>query len=82
MTDQTAPDRLRSLIEKIESLEQEKTDIAQLIHDAYAEAKMVGYDPKILRQVIKCRKMGKEAYLEQEHLLGTYLSALGLLDAG
>jgi uncharacterized protein (UPF0335 family) len=82
MTDQNAPSQLRSLVEKIESLEDEKAEVAKLIRDAFAEAKMVGYDPKVLRQVLKCRKMGKDAYLEQEHLLGTYLGALGLLDAG
>ncbi|TGW15339.1 DUF2312 domain-containing protein [Candidatus Hepatobacter penaei] len=76
MTTDEKSTHLKSLIEKIESLESEKTELLSLIRDAFAEAKFAGYDPKIMKQVIKCRKMGKDAYLEQEQLLGTYLAAL------
>ena len=53
-----ADDRLRLLIERIERLEEEKKGIAEDIRDVYAEAKAVGYDPKIMRQV-RLRKMNR-----------------------
>lgn len=72
------PNQLKSLIEKIEALEAEKAEISNLIRDAFIEAKLGGYDPKIMKQVLKCRKMKKNEYLEQEQLLSTYLSAVGM----
>ncbi|MEC7398778.1 MAG: GapR family DNA-binding domain-containing protein, partial [Pseudomonadota bacterium] len=50
-------DRLRLLIERIERLEEEKKGIADDVRDVYAEAKAVGYDPKIMRQIVRLRKM-------------------------
>lgn len=71
-------DRLRLLIERIERLEEEKKGIADDIRDVYAEAKAVGYDPKIMRQIVRERKMKPDDRSEQEMLLDTYRAALGM----
>jgi len=71
-------DRLRLLIERIERLEEEKKGIADDIRDVYAEAKAVGYDPKIMRQVVRLRKMKPDDRTEMEMVLDTYKTALGL----
>jgi uncharacterized protein (UPF0335 family) len=71
-------DRLRLLIERIERLEEEKKGIADDIRDVYAEAKAVGYDPKIMRQVVRLRKMKPDDRSEMEMVLDTYKAALGL----
>ncbi|MDZ4306807.1 DUF2312 domain-containing protein [Allopontixanthobacter sp.] len=71
-------DRLRLLIERIERLEEEKKGIADDIRDVYSEAKAVGYDPKIMRQVVRLRKMKPDDRSEMETILDVYKSALGL----
>ncbi len=71
-------DRLRLLIERIERLEEEKKGIADDIRDVYAEAKAVGYDPKIMRQCVRLRKMDNNDRVEMETILDTYKAALGL----
>lgn len=71
-------DRLRLLIERVERLEEEKKGIADDIRDVYAEAKAVGYDTKIMRQIVKLRKMKPDDRREMELVLDTYKSALGL----
>ena len=71
-------DRLRLLIERIERLEEEKKGVADDIRDVYAEAKAVGYDPKIMRQIVRLRKMEPNDRSEQEMILDTYKSALGM----
>lgn len=71
-------DRLRLLIERIERLEEEKKGIAEDIRDVYAEAKAVGYDPKIMRQVVRLRKMDNNDRSEMETILDTYKAALGM----
>ncbi|QLC25476.1 DUF2312 domain-containing protein [Parasphingopyxis algicola] len=71
-------DRLRLLIERIERLEEEKKGIADDIKDVYAEAKAVGYDPKVMRKVVSLRKMDTNDRREQDDLLDTYKSALGM----
>jgi uncharacterized protein (UPF0335 family) len=71
-------DRLRLLIERIERLEEEKKGISDDIRDVYAEAKAVGYDPKIMRQVVRLRKMDNNDRVEMEMVLDTYKAALGL----
>ena len=72
-----AAERLRSFIERVERLEEEKAGIANDIKDVYAEAKGEGYDTKVLRQIIRIRKMDRAERQEQEALLDLYLSALG-----
>ncbi len=74
----SADDRLRLLIERIEGLELEKTGIADDIRDAYMEAKAVGYDPKIMRQIVRLRKMKPDDRAEMEMILDTYKKAVGL----
>lgn len=68
--------RLRSLIERIERLEEEKKGISLDIRDIFAEAKAIGFDVKIMRAVIKLRKMDASDRDEQEYLLETYRKAL------
>jgi uncharacterized protein (UPF0335 family) len=71
-------DRLRLLIERVERLEEEKKGIADDIRDTYAEAKAVGYDAKIMRQIVRLRKLNPDDRAEMEMLLDTYKAALGL----
>ncbi len=73
-----APDRLRSFIERIERLEQEKQDLAADIREVYSEAKGVGFDPKIMRQVVRLRKLDDNDRRELEMVLDTYMHALGM----
>ncbi len=72
-------ERLRLLIERVERLEEEKRGIADDIKDVYAEAKAVGYDAKIMRQIVRLRKMKPDDRREQEMLIETYMAALGML---
>lgn len=74
-----AADRLRSFIERIERLDEEKAAIMEDQKEVYAEAKGEGYDTKILRQVVRIRKMDRADRQEQEALLDLYLSAIGEL---
>lgn len=71
-------DRLRLLIERIERLEEEKKGIGDDITAVYAEAKATGYDPKIMRQIVRLRKMKPDDRSEQETVLDVYKSALGM----
>ena len=74
-----AQQRLRSFIERIERLEEERSELSADIKEVYAEAKGTGFDPKIMRQVIRLRKMEEADRQEQEHLLDTYLIAMGMV---
>ena len=71
-------DRLRLLIERVERLEEEKKGIADDIKDVFLEAKAVGYDVKIMKQVIRLRKMHDDDRREMETILDLYKSALGM----
>lgn len=71
-------DRLRLLVERVERLEEEKKGIADDVRDVYAEAKSVGYDPKIMRQIVRLRKMNPDDRAEMEAILDVYKKALGL----
>jgi uncharacterized protein (UPF0335 family) len=75
---ETTDDRLRLLIERVERLEEEKKGIADDIRDTYAEAKAVGYDSKIMRQIVRLRKMKPDDRAEMEAILDLYKAALGL----
>jgi len=77
MTEAVAADHLRQLIERVERLEEEKAAMAADIKEIYDEAKSNGFDPKIMRQVIKIRKMDRDDRQEQEAVLSLYLEALG-----
>jgi len=74
-----AGEQLKSLIERIERLEDEKRALGEDIKEVYAEAKGTGFEPKIMRQLIKIRKMDKDEHNEQESLLDLYKRALGML---
>ena len=73
-----AADQLRLLIERIERLSEEVKGIQDDIKDVYLEAKANGYDPKIMRQIIRLRAMPQHDRQEMEAILQTYLSALGM----
>ena len=71
-------EQLRSYIERIERLEEEKAGIASDIKDIFAEAKGNGFDVKTMRQILKIRKMDASDRDEQEALLDLYMHALGM----
>ena len=73
------PEMLRQFIERVERLEEEKSGILSDIRDVYSEAKGYGFDPKIMRQVVKMRAMDKHDLDEHDQLIETYRSALGLI---
>ncbi len=68
---------LKGFIERVERLEEEKKDIARDIRDVYAEAKGNGFDPKIMRILIKRRAMDRAEREEQDALVATYARSLG-----
>jgi uncharacterized protein (UPF0335 family) len=74
-----AKDQLKSLVERVERLEEEKKAIADDIRDVYAEAKGNGFDVKSLRTVVRLRKQDINERKEQEAILETYLHALGMI---
>lgn len=74
-----AKDQLRSIVERIERLEEEKKAIADDIRDVYGEAKSNGFDTKVLRQVVGLRKKDLSEREEQDAIRDLYLSALGML---
>ena len=74
----SADDRLRLLIERIERLEEEKKGLGDDIKDVYSEAKATGYDAKIIRQIVRLRKMKPDDRREMEAILETYKNALGI----
>lgn len=73
-----AADQLKAFIERIESLEEEKAAIAGDIKEVYSEAKGNGFDPKIMRHIVRLRKMDRDDYSEQQELIGLYAIAVGL----
>lgn len=78
VTGQTGADQLRQYIERIERLEEEKRALMADIRDIYAEAKATGFEPKVMRQIVKIRAMDRDLLAEQDMLLSTYRDALGL----
>ena len=70
--------QLTQFIERIERLEEEKRALMADIKDVYAEAKADGFEPKIMRQVVRLRSMDRDLLNEQDALLDTYRDALGL----
>jgi uncharacterized protein (UPF0335 family) len=69
---------LRQFIEKVERLEDEKAEVQNQIKEIMAESKAQGFDPKVMRQIIRMRKMKKEDLIEQQELLDIYTQALGM----
>lgn len=71
-------DQLRLFIERIERLEEEKKGISDDIRDVYLESKSQGYDPKIMRQIVRLRKLPPHDRKEMEAILDVYKNALGI----
>jgi uncharacterized protein (UPF0335 family) len=78
MPDAVAPDLLKSFVERIERLEEEKASIAGDVKEVYAEAKAQGFDTRILRKVISMRRRDAAERREEEEILDLYLKALGM----
>ncbi len=74
----TAGERLRQFIERVERLEEERGALGADIREVYAEAKAVGFEPKIMRQLVRLRRLETAELQEQEALLETYKHALGM----
>lgn len=74
---QSAKEKLKQIVARIERLEEEKAGIASDIKDVYAESKALGYDTKALRAVVRLRKLDRQEREEQEQVLDLYLAALG-----
>jgi uncharacterized protein (UPF0335 family) len=77
----SAQNQLRQLIEQIERLEEEKKALAGDVRDKFAEAKALGFDVKVMRQVLRLRKKSQSERQEEETVLEVYLHALGMLGA-
>jgi uncharacterized protein (UPF0335 family) len=73
----TAQSQLKSIIERVERLEQEKAEIAEQIKEVFAEAKGNGFDVKVLRKIVRIRKQDRAKRMEEEAILDLYMSALG-----
>ena len=73
-----AKEEIEQIISRLEKLEEEKADVAQNITDTLAEAKIKGYDVKILKQLLKLRKIDEEERIQQEEELATYKAVLGM----
>ena len=71
-------DRLRSFVDRIERLEEEKKALAADIREVYSEAKGAGFDVKVMRQLIRLRKMDKEDRTQMEEILSVYERALDM----
>ena len=76
----TSANQLSQYIERIERLEEEKRALMADIRDIYSEARATGFEPKIMRQIIKMRGLDKEVLAEQDILLSTYRAAVGLIE--
>jgi uncharacterized protein (UPF0335 family) len=72
--------QLKSIVERIENIEQSVKEMNEDKREIYAEAKGVGYDPKVLRKVIALRRMDADDRAEQENLMEAYLHALGMTE--
>ena len=70
--------RLKSFLERIERLEDEKKELAEDIKEVYAEAKGTGFEPKVMRRIVKLRKMDIEKRREEDELLELYKAAIGM----
>jgi len=77
-----AGDRLRSFIERIERLEEERLALGEDIKEVYSEAKSAGFDLPTMRAVIRIRKLDQDDRDEKQALLDTYMNALGMLESG
>jgi uncharacterized protein (UPF0335 family) len=72
--------RLKSFIERVERLEEEKKALGEDIRDVYSEAKATGFEPKIMRKIVSLRKTNLEKRREEQELLDLYMSAIGMAE--
>lgn len=78
MSEVIEAEKLKQIITKIESIEQEKIEASDLLKDVFNEAKSMGFDVKIIKHVIKLRKKDKDALAEEDSLIDLYRGALGV----
>ncbi len=78
VTGSISAEHLKSILSKIERLEEEKANIMEDIREVFAEAKAVGFDTKTIRKVLKIKKMDSDKLQEEEYLLDLYRNALGV----
>lgn len=78
MTDIVEAEKLKQVISKIESIEEERLESAELLKDAYNEAKSLGFDVKIIKHVLKLKKKDKDALAEEDNLIELYRGALNI----
>lgn len=71
-------EQLRQYIERVERLEEEKRALMADIRDVYSEAKGTGFEPKIMRRIVKMRAMDKDLLSEEDYLISSYRQAVGL----
>jgi uncharacterized protein (UPF0335 family) len=74
----TTDARLRTLIERVERLSEDKAAVMEDMKEVFLEAKGEGYDPKIMKKVVRLRKMARDARMQEESLLEVYKAAVGL----
>jgi uncharacterized protein (UPF0335 family) len=73
-------EKLRQMVAKIEKLEEEKKEVSEYLSDTYKEARTLGFDAKVLRQLIKIRKSDPQKMAEMQEILDLYMHALGMAD--
>lgn len=78
-TSDSSAARLKSFVERVERLSEEKDNISADIRDVYAESKGVGFDVKVMRQIVRARKMDQATRREHEELMDVYMRALGMI---
>ncbi|MDG2269674.1 MAG: DUF2312 domain-containing protein [Alphaproteobacteria bacterium] len=77
-TGEIGAERLRSFIERVERLEEDRSNLNADIREVYSEAKSAGYDARTMRQIVRLRKLEPNERQEQEHLLEVYRNAVGI----
>ncbi len=78
MNELVETDKLKQIVSKIETIEQERLDNAELLKDAYNEAKVLGFDVKIIKHVLKLKKKDKQVLAEEDSLIELYRGALDI----
>ena len=78
MTEIIEAEKLKQIINKLETLEQERLESSDLLKDSFNEAKSMGFDVKIIKHVLKLRKKDKDALAEEDNLIDLYRGALGI----
>ena len=77
-TGEIGAERLRSFIERVERLEEDRSNLNADTREVYSEAKSAGYDARTMRQIVRLRKLEPNERQEQEHLLEVYRNAVGI----